>query len=481
MKPSLIRIAVTLATFLAIVVGSIAFGGQEEARAQTVNPSEADTARLLGYMWADGSFSNGVWDVNSPSGTRFLITELVERHGGTFVDSSNLTFRLPAPYDWVDWKDGLPDDNAAVRAAVESPHFLAAVLEGEGAVDGLVYDQSSCCVDGFTFGRLTELRQLLQRRGFQTAEIVPFNDPQSGAVTIGRSEFAELRATHRFACPQQQSNIRIPGGTDLAAHGDIRWLGSTTRWPSLVRTDCVEGQSVPSVTAPTGTCSVSANDTEARISWTFSLGDISIRRNGTFVKTVPAREGSTTDALGNGNQSYDMTVRLFGTSTVVSCGGVGAPAPAPAPTPTPGGITCTAKQGNGGIDLRWDDASRPRYEIRRNDAWLASVIGATSTTVPGSLNDSWEVRFRESGEIFDVPCTRDGAASPTCSADRVQNGIRVTWDNVAGVDTFQVRADNRWRAEVVGATSYLDRTGADAQGYVIRYRNSGSTFDINCS
>ena len=83
---------------LSLAAATAAFDA-DEAQAQNANPSLQDTARLLGYMWGDGTQSGNVWDVNGPSGTASLIEELIDRHGGTFVDRGRLQFTLPAPYD----------------------------------------------------------------------------------------------------------------------------------------------------------------------------------------------------------------------------------------------------------------------------------------------------------------------------------------------------------------------------------------------
>ena len=97
-----------------MAVGLFAVGAMSALSADTPDPTAGETARLLGYLWADGSFSDGVWDATAPSGGAPLIDELVERHGGEWVDRQQLQFRLPAPYDWVDWKDSIPNDDERV-------------------------------------------------------------------------------------------------------------------------------------------------------------------------------------------------------------------------------------------------------------------------------------------------------------------------------------------------------------------------------
>ncbi len=446
------------------------------AEANVPAPDIQDTARLLGYMWGDGAYSNGVWDLTGPSGTASLIEELVERHGGTWVDRQQLRFRLSAPYDWVDWKDGLPDDSALEQNAVRNPHFLAALLETEGGVDGLIYDQSACCVDGFTRGRLVALRDLLRERGYSTAAIVQFPNVDSGEVTLAASEWTKLRNNHRFVCPVRNSDIRIPGGTNYAAYSNLKWFNTTTRWASLVRTDCRSGQPVPTATPQVGTCSVSVNGDVVTIDWTFTFGNANIRRNGGFVKTVAGRDGSTTDRPGNGTHSYEVRLTVFGTTANASCGSV-----------TVGGGgggndgPCSVSAAGGQVQLSWDDFGVSTYQIRRNGGWAATVQNATSTQIAGSINDVWEIRYRVAGSVIDVSCGDGGGGNDgPCSVTSVAQGNRVEWDAVPGETTYQVRRNGGWLATVNNGTSYVDANGNANSTYEIRYRQNGQTTTVAC-
>lgn len=319
-------LAVLAGTILALLVV-----GTSPAAAD--GPDQAQTARLLGYLWADGSHRDGVWDATTPSGARSLIEELVEAHGGLWEDRRELRFRLPAPYDWADWKDSLPNDDSATRAAVRNPHFLAALLEGEGEVGGVLYDQDICCTAGFTRGRMVELRQLLIDRGFASATIRTIGNPDSGEVFVDETDFADLRAQHRFVCPANAGAIRIPGGSDWGRHGPIRWFGEGTRWSDLVRTDCVEGAAVEPATAPDGTCTsaVEANG-QVVLRWTLTRGRIDVFRNGSLRTVVAAADGSWRERPGVGSHTHRLEVRVAGAGRSISCGAVNvqiAPAPAP--------------------------------------------------------------------------------------------------------------------------------------------------------
>lgn len=304
------------------------------AQAQAATPALADTARLLGHLWADGSYENGVWDATGPSGGSTLIEFLVEQHDGVWVDRDQLRFELPPPFDWDEWKDGLPNDDSRTRSAVRHPNFLAALFEGEGSTAGLVYDQSSCCTAGFTEGRLTELVDLLRERGFSTAELTTFGDVDSGEVAIAQSEFAELRSSHEFICPATGSAVRVPGGEDYVRFGGIRWLGPGTQYSTLVREDCKRDQTIQPVPAPSGDCVVTvATGQRLRVTWSYPRGSVVIRRNGVYVDTVPALDGVFTEARSPGLTSYEIRVNVDGRRTDDSCGTADTARPVQVPPP----------------------------------------------------------------------------------------------------------------------------------------------------
>lgn len=451
------------------------FGGTLSAA--TPSPSTAETARLLGYMWGDGTFEGGVWDVNGPSGTSSLIEELVEEHGGIWTNRQKLQFRLPAPYDWTSWKDGLPDDDADVREAVSSPHFLAAVMETEASVGGQIYDQSQCCVPGYTRGRLTQLRDLLRDRGFSTATLVEFGNVDSGKITVDASEWAELRGSHRFVCPVQQSDIRLPGGTDYNQYGNIRWFGSATRWSSLVRNDCTSGGAVPPVQPQVGTCSVTVvNGDEAKIDWTFTLGEASIRRDGQFEASVSARDGSYSESPGDGSFSYEVRLQAFGEQTTAPCGAITIGAEVDGP--------CSVTAVAGGVRVAWDDFGRERYSVRRNGSWVASVSDGSTFFVAdqGTIGDVWTVRYRVAGAVTNVPCeSGQPPVDGPCAVTTIGAGVNVNWDDIAGDPTYQVRRNGKWLASVSGESQYDHVGGTPGDTYTVRYRQNGATTDIPCS
>ena len=460
-------------------------------------PTVEDTARLLGYMWGDGAETNGEWQLTGPSGASSLIEELVVIHGGTWINRSNLHFTLPAPYNWSDWKDGLPDNSADVRAAVENPHFLAALIETEGSTFGQIYDQSRCCVPGFTRGRLTELRDLLVRSGYQTTQFTQFNNVDSGRVDIGEAEFAELRSNLEFVCPVSDAAIRVPGGTQYGQYGNISWIDAGSPWADVVRTSCSAGQSVPAPTAPVGTCSVRADGSNAVVEWTFSVGDANIRRDDRFIVNAAIRDGSWSESLAAGTYSYEIRAVAFGQQSTANCGsvtiGAGAPAPAPTPAPAPApappvdGTPCILEPAiDDQVLLSWDNFGENTYFVRKNNRWAQTVPGQLITLASGSLQDVWEIRYFEQGSAVDIPCTSGGGGgapapvAPPCTVS-FAGGAQISWDAVDGQASYQVRRNGRWIATVHNNTvSYVDAAGSANDSYVIRYWRNGSPTDIAC-
>lgn len=467
--------AMLLTAGIVLGVGVSAGVDADEAQALTPTPTIQETARLLGYMWGDGEqIGGGVWDVNGPSGTSSLIEELIERHGGTFVDRGRLHFRLPAPYDWDEWITGLPDDSSTVRAAVQNPHFLAAVLETEASVGGQIYDQSACCVNGYTVGRLTELRDLLRSSGYSTASVALFANPNSGRVTVAASQWDDMRRDLRFVCPALNSDIRIPGGTNLDRYGNLLWIGSGSPWADVIRTDCTRGSAVPDARPQAGSCSMSLQGDKLRLDWTYTRGDVVIRVNGDFRATVSGRDRSWTGSVGGGNHNATIRVFSFGTQTTADCGATNRNGGA---TPVGG---CVATAAGSSVALDWNNVGASSYSVRRNGKWVKTVT-STSTTARGSTGDAWIIRYRQAnGTVVDVSCSSAAGDTSPCSITNRDRGVRVDWDGVDGIDDYQVRRNGAWIGEATGASRFDDLSGSVNDDYEIRYFVRGNRRSISC-
>lgn len=466
---------------VAIALGIALLAGlqltQRTAGAAAPEPTEADTARLLGYMWADGSKSGSTWDVNGPSGTSTLIEYLVEQHGGTWVNRSKLQFRMPDEYDWSEWTDGLPDDSARVRNAVQLQHFLAAVLEAEASLDGVIYDQGEA--DGYTVGRLDELRQLLRDKGYSSARRVQWATPDRGQITIDSSDFARLRRKHRFVCPADGAAIRIPGGEDYARYGDLRWFTDANRWAGLTRNDCRSGVDVAPVPAPVGTCraTIDAND-RVTVDWTFTRGNVVIRRNNMFVDMTTVFGPAWTETPAEGTWTYSLRVYAGGEQADATCGRVTTGGGEPPVDPPENG--CVATEVDGEMHLSWDDFGDSMYVVRRNDSWV-ETLSATNTVVAGSVDDLFVIRRRVAGNVIDVACSANGDGPKPCSATVVNGGMRLDFAAIDGVSRRVVRVNGSWLATVDGLTTFMDPNGVAGDSYVIRHRIGGDRVDIACT
>jgi hypothetical protein len=444
------------------------------ADAADPSPTQADTARLLGYMWADGSKDGSVWDVNGPSGTSTLIEYLVQQHGGTWVNRSKLQFRLPDPYDWDEWTDRIPDDSSDVRSAVKTQHFLSAVLEAEGSVDGVIYDQAAD--DGYTVGRLEGLRELIEDKGLGSVRREQWATPDRGQITLESSDFAKLRRTHRFVCPADGDSIRIPGGESYGTYGNLRWFTDANRWVGLVRNDCESGRAIADAPAPEGTCRATINDDgRVTVSWTYTRGGVSIRRNNNFVESVSVLDGSWSQTPANGTWSYDIRVTAGAAQAESSCGTVTTGQANDGPEPAPG--TCVAESVGNGVQLRWADLDDTSYVVRKNGSWV-ETLSARSTVVSGSLNDLFVIRRRVDGDIVDVVCSA-GDAVVGCVLTDVADGVRIDFEP-NGIDRRIIRVNGNWLTTLDGATSYTHDGGDIDDDYLVRHRDGADRIDVSC-
>ena len=97
---------------------------------------------------------------------------------------------------------------------------------------------------------------------------------------------------------------------------------------------------------------------------------------------------------------------------------------------------------------------------------------------------SWLERAEIDGARTEVTCTPDPVAigddeAPTCQATAVAGGVELSWDDVAGVSTWQVRRNESWLA-TTNQTTYVDTDAAAGDSWQIRYRSGGVRQDIDC-
>ena len=173
------------------------------------------------------------------------------------------------------------------------------------------------------------------------------------------------------------------------------------------------------------------------------------------------------------------------------------PTPTPNPTPDqPGDGQCVASVNGAAVSLTWDlIAGEDSYVVRRNNGFVTSVNTTSFGESPGAGTFDYVIRYRQAGQVIDIDCNQvtvdGGGGQPTpnptpvgnltCSVSVNASTATISWNSLAGVNTYQVRRDGSWVASS-GGTSFNDSGLADGNySYVIRYRTGGQTIDATCS
>jgi len=182
-------------------------------------------ARLLGYLYAEGSCANATTDgdkfaiaVRGSQNVRALwcAQQMEEKGLLTIVSSTDkriilkdLPWDVPyAPVSWntniyMTFNEGLPrdpDHPTQWAPEVYNPQFIAAIIEGEGSVGGLIDDQSGW---GNNPSHITEIYDLLNG---------PEYDCDAYLLRMGKKV---LIATNKFYIVREFEYVvtgRVPGG-----------------------------------------------------------------------------------------------------------------------------------------------------------------------------------------------------------------------------------------------------------------------------
>jgi hypothetical protein len=184
-------------------------------------------ARLLGYLYAEGACANPTHDGNKFSiGVRgaqneralWCAQQMEEKGLLTIVSSTDtrivlkdLPWEVPfAPVSWntniyMTFSEGLPHDPdhpAQWASEVYNSHFIAAIIEGEGSVGGLIDDQAGW---GNYTPHITELCDLLNGPEY---DCDAFMTASGKKVWISTNKFDVVRSFEFVATG------RVPGGAD---------------------------------------------------------------------------------------------------------------------------------------------------------------------------------------------------------------------------------------------------------------------------
>ncbi len=120
-----------------------------------------------------------------------------------------------------------------------------------------------------------------------------------------------------------------------------------------------------------------------------------VRRNNGWIGSTAGTTFTDTTAGGNQALVYEIRYRVGGTITDVPCANVGGN---PAPS-----CTATALVG-GGIKLSWSAVGGvTSFQVRKNNGWIASVVGQTYTDTNGTIGDSYVIRYWNPG-LTDLIC-----------------------------------------------------------------------------
>ncbi len=310
-----------------------------------------------------------------------------------------------------------------------------------------------------------------------------------------------LQADGSFAATQADLPVTL---TDLGL-GEVAWSTPVTDLPSgdyEIRgfaTDEV-GNTSDSLVSPFAvpgatSCTVTLDENDVPVvTYTDFLENgvtnVNIRRDGSWLATAPAGNGSYTDSTAApGDYTYVVRWRPDGVNTDITC--------TPDPITVPqggGGVTCTVGlDANGDPVLSWTSVpGLSNYVIREAGlGYVSTVTGSTTYTDAGRAPGDYEyvLRYRPNGVVTDLSCTPSPITVPdlgggdACTVAVTAAGeVQVNWTDVAGEDSYQVRDDDGWVATVNNNTSYLDTapTSGD-RSYVVRYRMAGVTTNVSCS
>ena len=147
----------------------------------------------------------------------------------------------------------------------------------------------------------------------------------------------------------------------------------------------------------THTCNAVVNgENEVTVSWNDEgWTRVSVFRNGSW-RSTDSGTLSYTEEPGAGNFTYVVRAFIGADRTVSTCTPV---VVLEAPV-----LACTESGNGANITLTWNDIGAASYQIRTNNAWVASTpAGSTSFVVPDDGGEHM-IRYRMAGQVFDVSC-----------------------------------------------------------------------------
>lgn len=235
----------------------------------------------------------------------------------------------------------------------------------------------------------------------------------------------------------------------------------------------------PGVDPPTETtCTAVAQGAAALVTWENPVGVQVLRRNNSYLASVPGGQLSFTDSNPATTSSYVLRLWSGGQFQDVDCGTVEFE---PAPGPTCSAVLNADSQ----VELTWE-ATPQREIVRRNNSWISSPA-ATATAyldaAPADGLNAYTLRTWVGGTFTDMDCgTVDvSVPEPTCAAVLVDDVVELTW-SPALAGTVVVRRNGSWVATTPAASTTWSQPapGPGSYSYELRQWLGGSSTDYDC-
>ncbi len=143
-------------------------------------------------------------------------------------------------------------------------------------------------------------------------------------------------------------------------------------------------------------CTATAVGDNITLDWTAQPGatNYEVHRNGSK-RAVLSGTTFADNNLATGSYSHSVRYTANGKVTAVVCN--------PRPISI-GGQTLTCNRN--GTTLTWNSLiGVSEYQVRKNNAWIASTTSASYSSATGSLSDTYAIRYRTNGQTITVDCS----------------------------------------------------------------------------
>jgi len=237
---------------------------------------------------------------------------------------------------------------------------------------------------------------------------------------------------------------------------------------------------VGNVDAAVESCTVTRGGGAVTLSFETADDAAIIRRNGSWLVTLPAGSSSYVDADAPQGATYLVRTRTGAVVADTDCA-------TGEQTPVTG---CVAMLTGEAVQLSFEVAQGTTV-VRRNDVWLVTLPPGSSsfadTTAPDGA--TYVLRTRPGGAVTDTVCTTGTGEDPLaeepdlaqgCVSTRIGNSMRL--DFAASPGGSVIRRDGRWLVSLpAGSTSYVDADAPQGATYLVRTRLAGVLTDVACA